>query len=159
MTLQPICSAIRAAILIGVTAAAGCGSDPGSSAFPIGPSGSFGSKGDPPPQPPRPQTKEACDACGGIWAVHGLLPSESCICPTEDAGNRCVDGRQCIGQCLVKERADFQIMEHTAPPRGFYVGFCSPYDTTFGCHLVIPARIEQELPLPAEEAALTLCID
>jgi hypothetical protein len=156
MTLQPICSSIRVAILIGVTAAAGCGSDPGSAAVPPGPSSSLGSKGDPPPPP---QTKEACDACGGLWAVHGLLPTESCICPTKDAGNRCVDGRQCVGQCLVKQRTDFEVMEHTVPPRGFYVGTCSPYDTTFGCHLVIPSGVDEHLPLPANEAALTLCID
>jgi hypothetical protein len=111
------------------------------------------------PPPPRPETKKECDKCGGIWAVHGIVPTESCICRTEDAGERCVDGRQCIGQSLVQDRSDFQVMDHSDPPRGFYVGTCSPYDTTFGCHLVIPSGIDERLPLVAEEAALTLCID
>lgn len=155
MTLQPIFNALGAAVLVGVVAVAGCGTDPGSSAFSLAPSG-FGSKDDP---PPRPETKEQCDACGGIWAVHGLLPSESCICATKDAGKRCVDGRECVGQCLVKEDAEFQVTEHAEPPRGFYVGTCSPYDVTFGCNLVIPSGIDESLPLPAKEAALKLCID
>ena len=156
MNLQPICNAIRAGILVGVAAMGGCGSDPGTNAAPIGPSNELGSPNDP---PPRPQTKEACDACGGLWAVHGILPTESCICAARDAGERCIDGRQCVGQCLVAEDAEFQVMEHTDPPRGFYVGTCSAYDTTFGCHLVIPSGTDESLPLPAEEAVARLCID
>jgi hypothetical protein len=156
MTSHPICSSIGAAVLLGATAVAGCSSDPGSSAFPLPDPPVLPSNDDP---PPRPQTKQACDACGGIWTVHGILPSESCICPTIDAGEDCVDGRQCVGQCLVNDRSEFQVMERTDPPRGFYVGTCSPYDTTFGCHRVIPHDIDELLPLPAEEAAITLCID
>jgi len=155
MTLQPIRNALGAAVLVGVAVVAGCGTDPGSSAFSVAPS-NFGSKDDP---PPRPETKEQCDACGGIWAVHGLLPSESCICPAKDAGERCMDGRQCVGLCLVKEDAEFYVTEHSDPPRGFYVGTCSPYDVTFGCHRVIPSDIEERLPLPPKEASLELCID
>jgi hypothetical protein len=113
----------------------------------------------PPPPPTPPQTKEACDACGGIWKVHGLHPAESCICPTRDSGQICLDGRDCVGQCLVGPDATFEVMTETTPPRGFYYGKCSPYDTTFGCNRVIPAGTEERLPLPAAEAALTLCID
>ena len=50
-------------------------------------------------------------------------------------------------------------MEESDPPRGFYTGTCSFYDTTFGCNLMIPQGIEERLPLPAEEAAEKLCID
>ena len=70
-----------------------------------------------------------------------------------------MDGRECVGQCLVKEPAEFQIMEESDPPRGFYTGTCSFYDTTFGCNLMIPPGIEERLPLPAEEAIEKLCID
>ena len=76
-----------------------------------------------------------------------------------DAGRRCTDGRQCEGLCLVKEPAEFQVMEESIPPRGFYAGTCSFYDTTFGCNLMIPPGIEGKLPLPADEAAERLCID
>jgi hypothetical protein len=71
-----------------------------------------------------------------------------------------MDGRQCVGQCLVKEEdVEFQVTEHSEPARGFYIGTCSPYDVTFGCNLVIPSGIDESLPLPAKEAALKLCID
>jgi hypothetical protein len=157
MNLQPICHSFRAAVLVGATALAGCGSDPGSSAFPLPtPPEELGSPNDP---PPRPQTKEACDACGGLWAVHGILPTESCICATRDAGERCIDGGQCVGQCLLSEDAEFHVMEDVEPPRGFFVGTCSPYDTTFGCHRVIPTGTDEMLPLPADEASARLCID
>src|SRR5688500_17465797 len=128
MTRQPICNSIHAAIIFGLTVVAGCGSEGATSATQIDPVSARGSAGHP---PPRPQTKKECDACGGLWAVHGILPTESCICRTRDAGERCVDGDQCVGQCLVKEDAEFQVMENAEPPRGFYVGTCSPYDTTF----------------------------
>jgi hypothetical protein len=113
----------------------------------------------PPPPPTPPQTKEQCDACGGLWAVHGIHPAESCICPTRDSGQTCLDGRDCVGQCLVDADAPFEIMTEGTPPRGFYYGKCSAYDTTFGCNRVIPDGTEEALPLPAEEAAPTLCID
>jgi hypothetical protein len=155
MIRHPICKSIHAAILLGVTALAGCGSEASSSASGIGPSNTL-RKDDP---PPRPQTKEACDACGGLWAVHGILPEKSCICRTSDGGEPCVDGRQCVGQCLVDRDAKFEVTEESEPPRGFYIGTCSVYDTTFGCHRVIPPGMDNTLPLTAEEAAPTLCID
>ena len=113
----------------------------------------------PPPPDPHPTTKEACDACGGIWAVHGIHPAPSCICPTQDSGKACLDGRDCIGLCLVDADTPFERMTETDPPRGFYSGKCSPYDTMFGCHRVIPDGTEERLPLPAEEAAMGLCVD
>jgi hypothetical protein len=138
---------------------AGCGSEGIAPAPESGPKTQQSSANHPPPPPPRPTTKEACDACQGLWAVHGISPVESCICLTEDAGQRCLDGNECVGQCLVERDAEFQIMEAGDPPRGFYAGTCSTYDTPFGCHLVIPTGTEARLPLTADEAALRLCID
>jgi hypothetical protein len=155
-----VSSTLRAAaILVGALAIGGCGSDARPHATRMEPSGPLTSRNDPPTDPPRPRTKTECDACAGLWAVHGIEPVESCICRTNDAGRRCADGRECQGQCLVDQAAGFQVMESSDPPRGFYTGTCSTYDTTFGCHLLIPPGIDEQLPLPAEEAAQHLCID
>ena len=132
-----------------------CGAD--ASASQPHPAGRIASNTDPPP--PRPQTKEECDACGGLWEVHGIAPAESCICRTSDGGKRCLDGRECEGQCLVDESVGFEVMNESDPPRGFFTGTCSTYDTTFGCHFIIPSGVEELLPLPADEAAKHLCID
>jgi hypothetical protein len=138
----------------------GCGSDaPSSREQPSLGEPASGAPHPPPPPPPRPQTKEACDACGGLWAVHGIVPSESCICPTSDGGERCLDGRECEGLCLVNDEDAFQVTDETQPPRGFFTGTCAFYDVTFGCHHVIPSGTEDNLPLPADEAKLRLCVD
>jgi hypothetical protein len=147
-----------AAVLVGTAALGGCGADAGSTTSKTGPSSGMVAKNDPPP-PPRPQSKEECDACGGLWAVHGIEPVESCICATKDSGYRCTDGRECEGQCIVDTEAGFQIMDASSPPRGFFTGKCSPYDTTFGCLFVIPPGIDDQLPLPPDEAAQHICID
>jgi hypothetical protein len=141
---------------MGVPLLSGCGSD--ASSRPTERTAQLESACHPPP-PPRPQTKEACDACQGLWAIHGIVPVESCICRTSDGGDRCFDGRDCQGQCLVDRDIEFQVVDESEPPRGFYMGTCSRYDTTFGCHFVIPTGTEDLLPLPADEAARHLCID
>ena len=77
----------------------GCGSD--ASSNPSHPSAQLKSKDEHHHPSPRPRTKEGCDRCGGLWAIHGIEPVESCICRTSDGGERCFDGRECEGQCLV----------------------------------------------------------
>lgn len=157
MSRPSICNSIHAVILVGISAAAGCsGSDDVSITKPAEPA-KLGSQTDPPP--PRPETKEQCDACGGLWAVHGIEPAESCICKTSDADKRCYDGRDCQGQCLVDKEIGFQVTNPSDPPRGFFTGTCSPYDTTFGCHFLIPPGTSDQLPLPAWEAVQQMCID
>lgn len=91
--------------------------------------------------------------------MHGIEPAQSCICRTRDAGQQCGDGADCEGQCLVDEQAGFQVMEKSSPPLGYFIGTCSYYDTTFGCNWIIPPDISDLLPLPADEAAVKLCID
>ena len=146
---------------VAAVAVIGCGSESPSASTLFGPGAVTPGNGNGthPPPPGRPTTKAECDACDGIWGVHGAVPEESCICPTVDGGQACVDGNQCEGQCLLDEGAHFQVMADTTPPRGFYTGYCSHYDTTFGCHWLIPPGIEGELPVPREIAAEHLCID
>ena len=161
LSALPISSALAFLSAMAVPMTTGCGSDALASPH-DGPSAQLTTRNHsppPPPAPPRPQTKEACDQCNGLWGVHGFVPTESCICATSDAGQRCLDGNACIGQCLVDETLGFKAMDSATPPRGFYEGTCSAYDTTFGCHLVIPRDVEERLPLPSDEAAQRLCID
>jgi len=44
--------------------------------------------------------KESCEAQGGRWSRHYLLPGESCILPTSDAGDPCTDSIQCESACV-----------------------------------------------------------
>jgi len=110
------------------------------------------------PHASRPQTKEACAACRGLWAVHGISEVESCICRTKDGGRPCREGGECEGECIADD-ARFEVVEGGPPPRGFYDGRCSDYDTTFGCYRVLPRGIRTRGPLRAEDAAEHICVD
>lgn len=110
-------------------------------------------------KPPRPTTKAGCDACKGLWAVHGIAETESCICKTKDAGKACRDGAECEGTCIVAEDAKFEVVVPGPPPRGFFTGRCSDYDATFGCHRSIAGGARAKGPVVAEEAVQHLCVD
>jgi hypothetical protein len=107
---------------------------------------------------PRPQSKEACDACNGLWGEHGIEPIETCICATKDAGKNCMDGDQCEGQCIVTDET-LEVTEPGETPRGFYVGRCSDYDTTFGCYQVAPSGTLEHGPHAAGEGLDDICVD
>lgn len=141
------CVPLAAALL----ASSSCGSEPPSTGQSLGVAAQV--------VPSRPPTKEACEACQGLWAVHGIEPVETCICRTADVGQTCDDGSACEGQCLVDETAGFRVTQGDDPPLGFYTGHCSAYDTTFGCHRMIPRNMDASLPRTADEAALYICID
>ena len=112
---------------------------------------------DPPPN--RPSTKDECDACQGLWAAHGVEPVETCICKTNDEGRACIDGSECQGECLLDGDPEFHVMEPGDPPRGYYQGSCAGYDTTFGCFRHLPTDIQMQLPLTADDAGETICVD
>jgi hypothetical protein len=107
----------------------------------------------------RPDTRQACDACRGDWGIHGIADVESCNCRTKDAGQTCRDGAQCQGQCLAGPDAKFEVVSPGPPKRGFYVGRCSEFETTFGCFRVIEAGTRERGPAVAEEAAAEICVD
>jgi hypothetical protein len=109
--------------------------------------------------PTRPTTKEACDACQGLWAAHGIEPEETCICKTNDEGRECLDGNECQGECLLEGDPEFHVMDQGDPPRGYYKGRCAGYDTTFGCFRHIGDNIQNQLPLAADEAGESICVD
>jgi len=108
--------------------------------------------------PERPKTREACQACQGKWGIHGLAEVETCICKTRDSGRACRDGSDCQGQCLA-EANGFVVVDKGPPPKGYYRGRCSEFDTTFGCNLMIPEGASKKGPQVAEDAAEQICID
>lgn len=105
-----------------------------------------------------PKTKETCGSCNGVWAVHGLGETEICNCRTKDAGKVCRDGADCQGSCLADENR-FEVVQTGPPPKGFYAGKCSEFETSFGCYKFIPAGIRAKGPQLKEEAADAMCVD
>jgi len=91
--------------------------------------------------------------------VHGIAETASCICKTKDGGHLCRDGADCEGQCLVAEDAKFEVVNTGPPPRGYYVGRCSEFDTTFGCNRMIPRGARARGPLPSGDAIEDMCVD
>jgi hypothetical protein len=106
-----------------------------------------------------PTTKEACDACNGLWDFHGIGDTETCICPTSDAGKSCTDGQQCEGACIVTDD-DFEVIESGGDvPKGYYVGHCADYDTTFGCYRDVPPGTLEHGPHAKDEGIEDVCVD
>ena len=91
--------------------------------------------------------------------MHGIEQVEKCICKAKDGGKACRDGAECEGSCIVQDDAKFEVVEAGPPPRGYYVGRCSDYDTAFGCHRVIANGTRGKGPQSADDAAQRLCVD
>lgn len=110
--------------------------------------------------PPRaePTTDEACRACAGEWSVHGLAIQPSCLCPTRDVDKRCRDGAECEGQCLA-DGGEREVTVAGPPARGYFVGKCSRYRTSFGCHRYIAAGASRANPVPLDEEPGQICAD
>jgi hypothetical protein len=110
----------------------------------------------------EPATEEGCNACGGEWAAHGILGAQqgamSCLCPTADVGKRCRDGVECQGEC-VTDGADHEVTAAGPPAVGFFVGKCSRFRTTYGCHRVIASGALQSGPVPLDQPPTEICAD
>ncbi len=109
----------------------------------------------------EPATVEGCAACGGEWAAHGMLGATgtmSCLCPTGDAGKRCRDGVECQGDCLT-DGVDHDVTAAGPPALGFFVGKCSRFHTTYGCHRVIATGALQAGPVPLDQPPTEICAD
>jgi hypothetical protein len=110
----------------------------------------------------EPATEEGCSACGGEWAAHGILGAQqgtmSCLCPTADGGKRCRDGVECQGECLT-DGADHEVTAAGPPALGFFVGKCSRFRTTYGCHRVIASGALQSGPVPLDQPPTEICAD
>jgi hypothetical protein len=107
---------------------------------------------------PGVKTEADCRACNGKWGVHGMMDEKSCLCPAKDAGKRCKDGLECEGECLVVE-GQTEVVDKGPPPRGFFVGKCSPYDKIFGCYKMLLDGALAQGPTALDEPAQEICID
>ncbi len=106
-----------------------------------------------------PQTADGCRACNGVWGIHGLAQTESCVCRTTDGGKRCRDGADCQGMCIAAEQPEREIVQTGPPPRGFFVGRCSDLVTVFGCNRIIERGAAASGPVPLGEPPGALCVD
>ena len=108
--------------------------------------------------PAEPATADGCRACGGEWAIHGLIQQPSCLCPTSDAGKRCRDGGECQGQCIADD-GEREVIEAGPPARGYFVGKCSRFRSSFGCHRPLAAGALKAGPISLEEPPTQICAD
>jgi hypothetical protein len=106
----------------------------------------------------RPQTELDCKSCNGAWRVHGLAQTPSCNCRTSDAGKRCRDGIECEAQCVAADSPEQTVIYPGTPPRGFWLGRCSEFETVFGCYRPIADGAGGE-PVGLTEPPPMLCVD
>jgi len=110
-----------------------------------------------------PTTEEGCRACNGNWGVHGIAsgedglrrsepiaggsgnpprvpgtidPTPTCLCRTHDVGRRCRGKDECEGDCL-GDAGEREVTQPGPPARGFWLGHCSEFHATFGCHVFL----------------------
>lgn len=100
----------------------------------------------------------ACRVCRGDWGRHGLSGVEDCNCRTEDFGASCADDSECEGQCLADAPGEL-VVEQGPPRRGFFVGQCSEFRASFGCHAVLSNGFNLGEPVLLDEGAPMRCID
>ena len=91
---------------------------------------------------PGQSAEAACAARGGSLQPVGRMQSIQCVIRYADAGQRCTDGDQCGGDCLLADTGSVQAGAAA-------VGQCAPTSNRFGC----ATRIEDG------KADATLCID
>jgi len=110
------------------------------------------------PSSAAPLTADVCRACDGDFGVHGLDPTPRCNCRTHDAGKRCRGKNDCEAEC-VGDGAEREITDPGPPPRGFWLGRCAELQTTFGCHVFLPARPSGAPAVPLDAPPTQLCVD
>jgi len=116
----------------------------------------------PPPPAARgdavPRTAEGCRACRGDFGVHGLGGTPRCLCRTHDAGKRCRAKDDCDGACLA-DAGEREVTDPGPPARGYFLGKCSEFRTTFGCHRYLSRRREQPGPVALDAPPSEICAD
>lgn len=94
---------------------------------------------------PAQQTDDAtaCAARGGKMLAQGRLQTLRCVINYADAGKRCTDGDDCLGDCRIEDVGG-------APRAGAAaVGQCQASNNPFGCYTVVEGG----------KAEPTLCVD
>ena len=85
--------------------------------------------------PARTAARAACTACGGAWGSVGMSATETCDCPTHDAGTRCTASSQCESVCIATgwEPAAAGAPCGPGERREELVGQCHGRQHAFGC--------------------------
>lgn len=115
--------------------------------------------GDARKNPPTSEAECLSSSCNGKWARHGLAQNESCLCRTNDGGKACKDGAECQGECVLADPPATEVVDKGPPARGYFVGTCSPYTTTFGCHARLGQGVAKAGPVDLSEPPGKLCAD
>ena len=95
--------------------------------------------------------------CNGEFGQHGLNPTPHCVCRTHDFGRMCESSGECEGQCI-GDASLTRVVEPGPPKRGYYVGRCSEFRTSFGCSPLLP-KAKPQAPVEVDEPPPTICID
>lgn len=97
----------------------------------------------PPVRVPESAAAAECQARGGQMQPQGRMQSLQCVVSYADAGKRCTDGDDCLGDCRVEDVT-------SAPRAGAAaVGQCQPTSSSFGCY----TRVEDG------KAEAAICVD
>jgi hypothetical protein len=108
---------------------------------------------------PMPTSAEACQmSCRGSWGQHGLSRAVGCLCRTNDAGKDCRQGSECEGQCILKPLRT-QVTDPGPPARGYFLGSCSEFVTTFGCLRRLAPDALGAGPVNLSDAPPEICLD
>jgi hypothetical protein len=150
--------AVGVVVLVAIGSCASCRRTPaGAAPPPAAPSAT-------PPQPsatapvaqPPPTTAEGCRACNGDFGIHGLSQTPACNCRTRDGGRRCRSKDDCQGECIA-DGDEHDVTDPGPPPRGYFIGRCAEFVTSFGCHRFLPAGAPGPVRLDAPPTQL--CVD
>lgn len=87
-----------------------------------------------------------------------MSPVEGCNCRTADFGASCADDSECEGQCLADTPGEL-VVDAGPPRRGYWVGQCSEFRASFGCHSVLANGYNLGEPVLMDEGIPMLCID
>jgi hypothetical protein len=82
----------------------------------------------------------------------------SCLCRTTDAGKDCRSKSECQGECLL-EPLRSEVVEKGPPARGYFIGKCAEFVTSFGCARRIQADTQSQGPVDLSEPPPQLCLD
>lgn len=84
-----------------------------------------------------------CAARGGKMIPQGRMQTERCVVSYSDAGKRCTDGDDCLGDCRVEDVAAASQAGQAA------VGQCQANSSRFGCYTTVEGG----------KAEATICVD
>jgi hypothetical protein len=107
-----------------------------------------GDAGPAPQQPPVPSAAggtdaAACEAQGGKMLPQGRMQTERCVIRYADAGRRCTDGDDCLGDCRIDD------VTATPDAGANAVGRCQASSSRFGCYATVEGG----------RAEATICVD